>query len=1254
MKYGDLIQFEPIESVIQLQNADEISEAQQLVATYVISQEMAERLATVVLPNLQFEQPADNKGILVVGNYGTGKSHLMSVISAIAEHAQLLTVLQNPQVAISAANIAGKFKVIRTELGSTTIDLREFVCSQLEEALFEWGIEFQFPPRDKIPNHKGIFEEMMVAFHQQYPDQGLLFVVDELLDYLRTRKAQALILDLTFAREIGEICQDLRFRFIAGLQETLFDSPRFAFVAETVRRVKDRFEQILIARKDVKYVVAERLLKKTAEQQVKIRAHLTPFAKFYGNMNERMDEFVRLFPIHPDYIDTFERITVAERREVLRSLSLAMRQSLNQNVPEAAPGLIAYDSYWNTLKDNPSFRSVPDIRAVIDCSQVLESRIQQAFTRPAYKPMALKIIHGLSVHRLTTGDIYSPLGATPDELRDSLCLYDLIVAELGGEPADDLLSQVETVLREIHKTVSGQFISSNIDNRQYYIDLKKTDDYDALIEKRAESLEHAQLDRYYYDALKQVMECTDQNDFTNYRIWQHELEWRDRKATRQGYLFFGAPNDRSTAAPARDFYLYFIQPYEPPHYRDEKQADEVFFRLTRLDKPFRENLDKYAAALDLASTASGQAKKEYEKKAVVFLRNLVNWLQEHITTAIDVTHQGKTKPLLEWIKGKGAATGVRANVRDIVNTVGSSCLAAHFGDKAPEYPTFSVLITGANRVQAAQDALRWLRGTTKTQQAIAVLDALELLDGDRLDAYRSKYANYILSLLRQKGHGQILNRIELIQDVLGVEYMAPNQYRLELEWVVVLAAALVYNGDVVLAIPGKKFDANSLDSLVTTPLEELVNFKHIEQPKEWNLQALRALFELLGLTPGMAQLVTQGKDEPIQELQKAVNQTVEKLVLTRQKLQGLTFWGRSLLSEQQQTEYRDRLDRTKTFLESLQAYSSPGKLKNFRYQEQEVNGYRTALQTLQEIEALQELVTNLGSVASYLSTAEAVLPLPAIPPNQGRASEGSSSYNQAENWLTQCREVREDVQTQILNPQNRAAATFRQQTMQKLTQLKQSYIQTYLEQHTRARLGVNEDRRKAELTRDGRLDCLQKLATIDLMPSGQLTDFQNRLASLKSCFALTEQELQATPICLHCQFKPASEESEIPAGSLLMSMDTQLDQLVTEWTQTLLGNLEDPTTREHLHLLKSQQRQLVDNFLRARSLPEPLTNDFIYAVQEILSGLVKVVVKTDNLRTALLSGGSPVTPAEMKKRFDDYLGGLAKGKDLSKVRIIVE
>jgi hypothetical protein len=322
MKYRELIQFEPIESVVQLRDADEATAAQQLVQTFVISTEMAEKLITLVVPQLQFEQPTDNKGLLVVGNYGTGKSHLMSVISALAENSELTSRLNDKSVANVAGKIGGRFKLVRTEIGATTMSLRDILVAELEEHLSTMGVSYSFPSADKVPNNKRAFEEMMAAFHKKYPDHGLLLVVDELLDYLRTRRDQELILDLNFLREIGEVCKDLRFRFIAGVQEAIFDSPRFSFVADSIRRVKDRFEQILIARKDVKFVVAERLLKKTAEQQVKIREYLTPFAKFYGRMNERMDEFVRLFPVHPDYIDTFERVTAVEKREVVSSEAL--------------------------------------------------------------------------------------------------------------------------------------------------------------------------------------------------------------------------------------------------------------------------------------------------------------------------------------------------------------------------------------------------------------------------------------------------------------------------------------------------------------------------------------------------------------------------------------------------------------------------------------------------------------------------------------------------------------------------------------------------------------------------------------------------------------------------------------------------------------------------------------------------------------------------------------------------------------------
>ena len=1242
MKYRDLIHFQPIESVVQLRNADRAEDARRLVETYVVSDEMAERLANLAIPHLQFDRPADNKGLLVVGNYGTGKSHLMSVLSALAENGDLAGSLDHAQAAEAAAQIAGRFQVVRTEIGASTMSLRDILAGELEAGLAGMGVTYQFPPADQVVTNKRCFEEMMAAFHGAFPDQGLLLVVDELLDYLRTRKDTELILDLNFLRELGETCKDLRLRFMAGVQEAIFDSPRFRFAADAVRRVQDRFAQIVIAKSDVKFVVAERLLRKTAEQQAKIRSHLASFGKFYERMNEGMDEYVSLFPVHPMYIDAFERVAAAEKREALRTLSDAMKRMLNDEVPADHPGLIAYDSYWANLTGNPAFRATPDIKAVIDCSEVLEARVRQAFTRPAYKPMALRLIHALSVHRLTQGDIHSSLGATAKELRDGLCLHQPGVEDLGGDPADDLLTQVETVLREIHRTLSGQFISSNPDNGQFYLDLQKTDDFDALIEQRAESLDAADLDRYYYAALRRQLECEDETYVSGFNIWEHELTWPERKAPRSGYLFFGAPNERSTAVPPRDFYLYFLQPFEPPRFKDEKKADELFLRITGMDDEFRATLKTYAAAEDLASTSSGHAKRIYQEKATNALRGLVQWLQRHMADAFQVTYQGRAKALLEWAKGgpsirelAGTPSDERINFRDLVNTIAGICLAPHFADQAPGYPAFSVQITGSNRPQAAQDALRTIAGQNRTRQATAVLDALELLDGNRLAPENSKYARHILELMERKGHGQVLNRPELIQDLLGVEYMDESDLRLEPEWVAVVLAALVYSGHLVLAVPGAKFDAVSLPQLAAASLGDLTGFKHIERPKEWNLPALNALFELLGLAPGMAQLITQGKDEPVQQMQKAAGEAVEKLVRVGQHLRdGLIFWGRNLLAEDEAKELRGQIDAAKTFLESLQAYNSPGKLKNFRHQAEQVQAHRAGFKALAEVQGLVGLCADLGATASYLSTAEAGLPT-------------------EQDWAKKVKAARDEILAQFTDPKVRGDARFRQRTMRRLEELKAEYVRNYLAQHAKARLGVDGDRRKARLLGDQRLSTLKRLTAIDLMPRQHLENCLRRLVDLTSCSALTEQEMHTAPLCPHCGFKPGSESGG-SAEATLNALDDELDTLTDAWTQTLLANLQDAAAKESIALLEPDAAKLMAEFIHVGQLPDDMDDGFVQALKDALSGLEKVSVTTENIRTALLSGGSPAAPEEIKQRFAAYVDGLVKGKAPGKARIVVE
>jgi predicted ATPase len=1236
MKYKDLIQFNPIETVVQLTSADKLETAQALVENYVISPVMAEKISSLVIPQLQFEEPADNKGFLIVGNYGTGKSHLMSVISAIAENEDAINFLTSKQVADCAQKIAGKFKVIRSEIGSTTMSLRNILVGELESHLAEMGVKFTFPAQNEISSNKAALEDMMAAFQQKYPDHGLLLIVDELLDYLSSRNNIEIILDLSFLREIGEVCRDLRFRFIAGVQEAIFDSARFRFVADSLRRVKDRFEQVVIEKQDIKYVVSERLLKKNAEQSAKIRQHLLPYARFYQNMNERMDEFVSLFPIHPDFIDTFERISVAEKREVLRTLSKIMTRLKEEDVPTKEPGLVSYDSYWPILCDNPGFRAVPEIREVMDCSKVLQSKIAQSFTRPAYKPLAVRIIHGLSIHRLTIGDIKAPIGLTAEDLRDELCLYQ-IGMEDRQTPAEDLATHVEAILREIHKTVSGKFISKNLDNRQYYLDIEKTEDIDALIEQKIDTLDKTQLDRYYYNALTQALECSDLLRFYEYPIWQYELEWLEHKASKLGYLFFGAPNQRSTAVPPRDFYLYFIQPFEEPFYKDEKKPDEVFFFLTSKDETFEKALKSWTAAVEISLTSSGENKKRFEEKAEISLRVLIKWLQNNITNSYEVCYQGKTRKMLEWLGKHVASTGVRANIRDIVNNVSSVCLAPHFHNQAPEHPVFSLLITAGNRENAAQEALRAIAGQMRTKTATAALDALELLDGDRIDTAKSRYARHIGKILIEKGQGQVVNRSDIIEDIYGVEYMEPSLYRLEPEWVAVILAALVYNGEAVLALPGVKFDVMNISSLANTTVKELAGFKYIEKPKGYNIPAIKAVFEFFNLTPGMSQLVAQGQDTPVKELQKAVSAKIEELVVSQQRInEGFSIWGYKLISEAEQEQTKTNLENLKIFLESLQVYTTAGKLKNLQFDVAEIKQQSVGLKALNRVGSMHQLVATISPLVSYLTTAEAFMPA-------------------EHEWVSRLKATKSHIISLLKDKDKYGDNSFLQTLSSQLSKLKSDYITTYIGLHSKARLGANEDKRKASLIHDERLKTLQSLATVELMPKQQLVELQSRLAELKSCFNLTQKDIETTEsICPYCSFKPVNEEASWNASHKLDMIDRDLDNLISSWTQTLLNNLNDPSAKQSLSLLTGEQKALVEHFISEKQLPENIRQEFIHALQQVLAGLEKVTVNTTELKQALLKGGSPATPEELKTRFDDYIRSLISGRESGKVRIVLE
>ena len=225
--------------------------------------------------------------------------------------------------------------------------------------------------------------------------------------------------------------------------------------------------------------------------------------------------------------------------------------------------------------------------------------------------------------------------------------------------------------------------------------------------------------------------------------------------------------------------------------------------------------------------------------------------------------------------------------------------------------------------------------------------------------------------------------------------------------------------------------------------------------------------------------------------------------------------------------------------------------------------------------------------------------------------------------------------------------------MKQLKDLKTAYVKAYLDLYRKARLSLAQDKEKKDLLQDYRLKHLRRLTAINSINSVQLTELDRQLAKLKSGTALTEKDLESEPKSPD-GFWPSMEDTSVSAAAHLNTLKATLDQVHKAWTKSLMADLADPVIQGHFDLLKPAQRKVLDEFIQAKELPDDISAEFLDALQNALSGLVKLPVRMSELKQVLFPDGSPATPAEFKERAGAYLDQLLKGRDASKVRLVVE
>lgn len=1218
MKYNDLLNFKPIVEIVKFSRTNEIDYQKSLIESFVFSDTFKKHLIPLMVRNIDYNNTEESFGLQVIGNYGTGKSHLMSLISIVAENEKMLHLVNESTAKSELEKIAGKFKVLRFELGNTE-SLWEIITFKLENYLEELGVDFSFDGHGP----KSYFDKillMMSEFEEKFADKGLLLVIDEMLAYLKGRSTQELNQDLAVLQALGQACDQTKFKFIFGVQEMIYHSPDFQFAAEMLQKVNDRYKDITITKNDVAFIVKNRILQKNEHQKQEIRKHLNPYLKYFKDMNNRIEDYIDLFPVHPTYFENFEKIRIGKsQREVLKTLSSQFLQISNDELPLDNPGLLTYDRYWQDLKDSIDLMADPDIRKVREITDTIVDKIEGNFigVRASKIDVAKRITNACAI-KILQNDLPKQNGTNTEQLVDDLCLTDNLASD-----REFLLDIIDTAAKQIITATSGQYFDENKDNGEFHLRIEGGINFDQKIKDYARTMSDSQKDEYFFKFLELNLPLDFDTYRTGFRIWAHTIDWKSHKTYRDGYIFFGNPNEKSTTQPRQHFYMYFMPIFDNDKKIRNHDEDEVYFIFEDLSKEFKDAVTLYGAAFSLQGQADTSQKNIYREKIDqlnIKARNLFNAEYTEITK---VDYQGNELPLKGY-----PLLGAGASKEQIFSSVASQVFEPWFNDERQNYPKFTQLNTPITRDNYERFVKQALSKVANPEQANrdgeGLLAGLGLWVPGMLDYSHSPYAKSLLKLLNDKGEGQVLNRDEIIEFVDNSENLwLTRDFKIEAGLQFVVMAVLAALGEIEITLPSGKFiNSTKLNDLKDIQPQDYYSFTHIKAPKGLNMAALKSMFVgLLG-----RDLSNHLKDpSTYTKLVTAATEWATKTVTILSKIKnGYTVKGIDVISPQKGSDYNQHFTAFAGLCDKLANYTSEAKIRNFSFSVEELNrllGYKT------EVEQVEKQLTQIALLdesISYLQQAK--------------------QYITDETLKNTISEATDQVGTIIQSNSDAEIAKYKNT----LDSLKEDYASWYLENYLKYRISENDHTQLQALLGSDEYAIAEILKDSDVLSSAQLLEWQQKRSKLKVADSKVNKALILT--APYQEFNPVDYINTDIRN--VKELKEELNNIVSDWENALLDTLEDPMVKMKIDLLDLVTQKLLENFKNKNiSLAKDNVMLIRNAIMELHNGLEKVEFGFEDMKKNFYK---PLTPDEAIEAFKKYIDQVSKGKERDKIRIILK
>lgn len=1225
MKYRDLIHFKPITEVIRFGDLRDERKRQQFVETFVFSDQYRKSYIPMICNNLDFteteiivngrHEPKEFFGLQIVGSYGTGKSHLMSLFSLIAEDEKYLDYVTDEQAKADLTKVAGKYKVLRFEINSEK-ELWGIVCYQIDKFLAGLGVDYSLTNDTSFENNDVKLQKMMAAFEEKYPDKGLLLVIDEMLAYLKGRSgADKLNRDLQVLQALAQIANQTKFRIAFGVQEMIYNAPEFQFAREMLLHVNDRYRPLTITKEDVKYIAQKRMLNKDDQQRQLIRDHLEKFTKYFSHMHGHIDDYITLFPVHPSYFENFELIKAGKsQREIMKTLSSKFSEIIDKEVPDDQPGLICYDSYWEYMDGNATLKTDPDVARVSEIMQTINSKITDNFTggRRSRADLARRIANACAI-KILQQDLSKTNGATAETLTNDLCFVNL-----NFDGFDELQMFVESVAHNIQEFTAGQYFFKNKDNGEYHLCVEGGINYEELVNIYASNMPEGTKDEYFYQFLQEALPIEDEVYRSSFKIWPYAINWKSHNVTRDGYIFMGYDNERPTTQPEQHFYIYFPPIFDTTGKHFSDRPDEVYFIMDDLSEQIRELITLYGSSIALGNNADSAQKGFYESLRKKFFERLRDIFDQEFYSKTMVQYCGQIHPLSSYPVQQADSK------EDAVGRVASEVFEGHFSEENPDYPKFILFpepTTKDNlerRIRAAKSKI--VHPQDSNREGEYLLTGLGLWNGV-LEHDASPYANSLLNILQQKQDGQVVNREEILHLFWrGSDLHLSNDFQIEDCYEFIVMAALVAMGEIELVMgSGKVITAANIAEIESTTHRDYITFRCIRNPKGFNFAALKILF--MGL---VGRDLSQQLDNPstIPTLMEKARSIAERAAKMEAKLfGGVNMMGIEIIDDLDAVKLRTRMTTLKGICDQLQNYSSKARIKNLP-ESWTVEYLKNTLDTIKELEQIEKLFWRIGEFRESVNYLDQAMPYA------------------DEELAQQMRQLKDRLPDVLMSSDEAKSVEFTND----FRSLRDRYAKYYLDAYRRSHINEAQLQQKLRVMSSSEYTICQIVCDAPFVLSTRFDEWERNIKRLE--MANPQVNIDAIRRVPFHGFNPKDTQA-LPDVN---QMTDDIKDIYASYVNSFREILDDPSISSSIEVLDPEQQSIVQRFKEGK-----IELDAMYAPQlkNIISSMYHGLTAVEITQSDLVSCFSRAMSVEdAKAAFNQLVTRLSAGK--ANPRIIVK